>query len=145
MEKKRCVSRGILQPADIIKKKDTFLIKSGFADKLIAEKYDDENIIVIKKYNNDYLASSAGIDLILFPEIGKKFSTQILSKSAALIKLFHTSITPGFSINLKQHFKVLNNLVENSETYSIVLTKDYSAFQNFLDGITLTKPHSRKK
>ena len=132
IEKNNAVCRGILQPTDIIKKKDTFLIKSGFAEKIIQQHEDNGRLIIIKKFNPEYIDDKTQVRLILFPEIGDKFKARILSKNDALIRLFRTSVTPGFSINLKKHFHILNNLVENSETYSIVLTKDYSFFYKFL-------------
>ncbi len=129
--------RGVLQPVDIIKKKDKFLLNSGLLNSIMLESSETDSRIYIKQFNPNIIENKTQIKFIFFPKIGKAFCQRKISKNEALTMLMKSSITPNFNIALEKHFEVLNNLVEKSETYSIVVGNKLREFSNFIENILI--------
>ncbi|MBP7652354.1 hypothetical protein KA977_02960 [Candidatus Dependentiae bacterium] len=123
---------GLLQPVDIIKRKDDFLINSGLIKKVFNKYSEDEKRFIITEFKKNSVDFTGKIKFIIFPKIGEKFNVKKISKNNALTSLFKNSITPRLNINLKQHFEILYKTIENSECYSIIVSSDLTEFYKFI-------------
>ena len=126
---------GLLQPTDIIKSKDKFLINTNIIENIADKMTEDAKRFIITSFQSKKISDTAEPHILLFPQVSTKFKIEELPKKQALLKLISTSITPNFNIHLKEHFDILNKIVENSYAYNILLDKNLDNVLKFLDNI----------
>jgi len=119
------VIAGLLQPTDIIKNKDFFLINLGVFEKIAREIEEKKSRLIITSFKKKNISQRCSKPAaIIFPKIGNKFKITELPKNRAIVELIKTSVTPGVNISLKEHFDILNKFVENSLCFSIIINKN---------------------
>ncbi|HPG29992.1 MAG TPA: hypothetical protein PKY81_02140 [bacterium] len=127
---------GLLQPIDIIKKKDDYLIGLGLIEKIFNKYNENEKRYVVSEFKKNNIEYSGIVKSLIFPKTGDSFEVKRLTKNEALTRLLKHSVTPGMNISLKQHFEILYKIIENSDCYSMIVSKDLNEFYKFIKGIT---------
>jgi len=124
---------GILQPFDIVKTKDKFLIENKLLDFQKISWFENEKYFIAQKFSRDIISAPAYLKTIVFPKIQMpKNDIKSLTKTNALTELMKHSITPGLTLNLKEHFEILSAAVEQAEAFSVEIKDSFEFLKDIL-------------